>query len=847
MQGVQASCKTLTGAGANIAGLGQPGEHDPAGKQRRHRAKGDHSDALDKSACSHGSGARSGSQDSGIAFSRSDSMRGMGGVLSSVGAASKAVVSGGQAAMHAAAPGIAIGATERLARASQGAMGCAQAAMTQGAQATVTSKTVFGEAAKASSRGFSEALVVTTGVSSLNTGTAAPQMQRHGSRHGSRHSTRHHTSSVDGSSAPSNRRGGGSRRNGEHSDYASDASGASSRGGRSRNGGRSGKDNGPMDPKEKEQRRARRALRKFNSAFRFENGHEPMTDEEWHPMRRTRVLVREANANFPASTSPSRRRGYGTSSSGRNPASSSTVAAPLKAILALNRIRNPKAHATAEPQEVPVLKQAPTGLRASMRVLLTKPAVEMGVLLSVVMYGMFVFFDLGVGLLAADWWRLTWAKVIDSAFLLFFVIELTAKLVAFGPKYVTESPLNMVDAIAIILCASLFILSDVADALTIDKVAPPIEDSDGSIEGLAQSDQLSTVEDAKRAQKIAGIILVLRLARVVRLAAVLVRTMNMSTKLNMASPGATLSLSGLKEAIDANLSGWRGSIVARKWEKVRREESAKSDVDDTHLAEETASFLCSPANQDVIGLLTGNFQTLINVFQKLDHTRDGSLDRSEFIPGMIGLGLSPETSESFFLALDVDGTGGVEVAELFRAGAFLRGGGAKKLVGPAAVKLGNLPGSNGIAGASAPASSTTPAPKTAQQGIAEIGVVGVAEKHLLKLNDCKSKLTMGFSWWTKERWDPSYELRATLRYLKPTKMADAKVRIRMAPPYIFKAGPVEVHSPPPPQTQPVSIPSSQSLHPPSPSLPDTRPLQWEWRHAGDAHPTADDTVRSDAG
>ena len=51
------------------------------------------------------------------------------------------------------------------------------------------------------------------------------------------------------------------------------------------------------------------------------------------------------------------------------------------------------------------------------------------------------------------------------------------------------------------------------------------------------------------------------------------------------------------------------------------------------IADDTRDFLQDSQNQDVVKLLTGNFNTLINVFQKLDKTRDGSLDRSEFIPG----------------------------------------------------------------------------------------------------------------------------------------------------------------------------------------------------------------------
>ena len=77
----------------------------------------------------------------------------------------------------------------------------------------------------------------------------------------------------------------------------------------------------------------------------------------------------------------------------------------------------------------------------------------------------------------------------------------------------------------------------------------------------------------------------------------------------------------------------RGTIVARKWEKIRREESTRPDVDVVRIADDTRDFLQDSQNQDVVKLLTGNFNTLINVFQKLDKTRDGSLDRSEFIPG----------------------------------------------------------------------------------------------------------------------------------------------------------------------------------------------------------------------
>ena len=405
-----------------------------------------------------------------------------------------------------------------------------------------------------------------------------------------------------------------------------------------------------MDPKEKEQRRARRAMRKYTSAFRFENGREPTTDEDWHPMRRTRALVKEGGASFPSARSSSpQKKGWGAALAGasanggeREPRRSSevmTIAAPLKAALAVGCIANAKSILAegAAPAPAPAPPPPPPGLRENMRVFLTKPKVELYILVSVIMYGMFVFFDLGVGLLAAEWWLVTWSKIIDSAFLLFFVIEICAKLYAFGFKYLTSSPLNMVDALAIILMAAVFVLDDLANALGLmgagDDEKPTAIQSQGA-EGLDEGLDIISVEEKKaKDEKMAGIVLLLRLIRVVRLGAVLVRTMNMTTKMNLSRGQKLTNLSGLKEAIDSKQSGWRGTIVARKWEKIRREESTRPDVDVVKIADDTRDFLQDSQNQDVVKLLTGNFNTLINVFQKLDKTRDGSLDRSEFIPG----------------------------------------------------------------------------------------------------------------------------------------------------------------------------------------------------------------------
>ena len=808
MQGGAGGSGNLLQAASNlasgVAGVAPPPGNPDGRSRRQHRAKSDRGSPTTLATGGNGNGANGAPlQKNGIALSSSESMAGVGGVLSSFKNVSKAVVSGGQAAIDAA-PGaaIGIGAAERLARASREVVGSVQAALPVPGD-SVLGRVLQSDASSASVLGMAARMAGTT-ASAPNTGDAAPQRRRHSSRHSSgRHSSRH-SSSVGGSSAaPSSRRSGRGRHSGEQSDYASDASGTSSHGGRSRNGsGRASSAHESMDPKEKEQRRARRAMRKFTSAFKFENGREPTTDEDWQPLRRTRALVREASANVSSSKSSTplkQRAGWGAALAGdrlKRPSSEvMTVAAPLKAALALSRLSNAAAilnQAPAEPVVV-VTPPPPPGFRQHMRAFLTKPTVEFGMLVSVVMYGMFVFFDLGVGMLAADWWRLTWSKIIDSAFLLFFVLELITKLFAFGPTYITSSPLNMVDAFAIVLCASLFILTDVAEALTLSKVAPTTIDSQG-VQGLEQSSELTAGEQVQNDEKMAGVLLLLRLVRVVRLGAVMVRTMNMSTKLNMSRGMESTSLSGLQEAIDSKLSGWRGTIVARKWEKVRREESTRPDVDEIKIADETKDFLQQPANQDVVKLLTGNFQTLINVFQKLDKTRDGSLDRSEFIPGMIGLGLSLEVAEKFFMAIDVDGTGGVEVAELFRAGAFLRGGGAQKKPVTPTPKLG--------LSASAVKLTNHVSSTTAANGVAQIGIAGVEEQktpsdQLKQASSFKAKLKNKVSWWTQERWDPTYEMRSTLRYLKPTKMADAKVRIRMAPPYIFKAGQVEVHSPPP--------------------------------------------------
>ena len=365
--------------------------------------------------------------------------------------------------------------------------------------------------------------------------------------------------------------------------------------------------------------------------------------------------------------------------------------------------------------------------------------------------------------------------------------------------------------------------------------------------------------------------LLLRLVRVVRLAAVMMRTMNTTNSISSSVSDEVKSLSGLKEAIDANLPGYRGTNCAKKWEELRLEQCSKPDIDDPGLAEETALFLADPNNQDVVKLLTGNFQTLINVFRRLDKTKDGSLQQDEFVPGMLSLGLSRDTATRFLNALDVDKTGGVEPAELFRAAASLRAGAYKKDIPSFAEQLAshtgglrarlaswgagkdlmtpehtaelqeafNLFDKDGDGTITTQELSTVlralgqdPSKDEVKDIVNEVDVdgnglldfqefcvlMGAAAPQALGLDKaptlaelrgldpqsesqpslkakgpgCKEKLKMGLSWWTRERWDTSYELRATLRYLKPLKMADYKSNLPVAPPYIFKAGHVQI-------------------------------------------------------
>ena len=135
---MQAACNGVSGVA--------PPPGNPDGKQRRpRRAKSERSSPTSQVATGgNGNGAHGAPlQKNGIAFSSSDPMAGVGGLLNSFTNASKAVVGGGQAAI-AAVPGadIGTGAVERLARASQGTMDCAQAAVA--APADRMSKTVLG-------------------------------------------------------------------------------------------------------------------------------------------------------------------------------------------------------------------------------------------------------------------------------------------------------------------------------------------------------------------------------------------------------------------------------------------------------------------------------------------------------------------------------------------------------------------------------------------------------------------------------------------------------------------------------------------------------------------------------
>lgn len=529
----------------------------------------------------------------------------------------------------------------------------------------------------------------------------------------------------------------------------SGATGSSSRRGKSR--GRGGDDVAHGESLEQnEYRNARHALRHFTKAFQFEHGRAPTTEEDWHPMRRTRGIVRGGNTQFSQLTRPT---------SGLSPEKPKLPGAAEGLLGA------------AAPAAVHAQKTASLGpigrLRASMRFWLSKPWVDAAVLVVVIAYGVFVFFDLGVGALATEAWRETWSKVIDAIFLLLFVIELAAKVLAFGPSYVTDSALNMIDASAIVVCAVLFLLSDITNVI----LATGADDD----------------EAAEDSEKIAALLLLLRCIRVVRLAAVMVRSLNVtSTSITRAQTSHNGSMKNPLKAQRA-ATGYRGSTGAETWEIRRREACERPDADELGVPKETQRFLCDTASEDVVRLLTGEFQTLLTLFKKLDTSGDGSLQREEMIPGLRGLGLSEEVSEKFFAAMDVDNTGGVEVAELFRAGAYLRADGLemrKRLN-----LLANSRKKPSTPTRTAPDGGAAPALK--RRSKLKRLFRGLVPKKCTRLRE---KLLLSIRWWARERWDPSHELKATLMFLKPIKMAQARQKslIQLAPPYLFKPGRIEV-------------------------------------------------------
>ena len=338
-----------------------------------------------------------------------------------------------------------------------------------------------GVALNGASRSTSAVGYTGSGDEGLSRGTAGPHTspRRGSSRHSStssRHGSRH-GSNVSITSGSSHRPGQG-RRNGEQSDYASDASAGlngspvnpkadqlqqngPSLNGKTRSSRRSVRDQGPVDPKQDEQRKAQRALKQYSSAFKFENGRDPVTDEDWHPMRRTRGVVRGGNAHFPAPAPAGAEGGKAAAQNASPGLDGQSTPGPLGDAPATK----PSAAARADAPKKPPEK----GLRGSMRTCLSKPKIDFAMLIVVLLYGLFVFVDMGIGERAAGWWRNTWAKALDSLFLLIFVIELVLKLFAFGPAYLTKSPLSMVDAFAIFLCAGLFVAADLFNGLDLVK------------------------------------------------------------------------------------------------------------------------------------------------------------------------------------------------------------------------------------------------------------------------------------------------------------------------------------------------------------------------------------------
>ena len=554
-----------------------------------------------------------------------------------------------------------------------------------------------------------------------------------------------------------------------------------------------------QEPKGSKVNRYQAALRRYAYAFKVENGRAPNSDEDWRPVRRTRTLVMDSGAPAADPEASSSAEPHGktvaakwlsssmlVASSDESPDSpvASKAAPKTNAVTAFQRVAQPNNSArkvsNAQLNSLRSSKEArdeaqkaerkPASARDRIRNWFEQPAVEMGIIGVVLAYGLFVFVDIAVGKLALGWWRDVGALIVDGFFLSFFLIELAVKVVVYGPASYCSSALNVVDAFAIVLCATLYLLGDLLGVF-------------GS----------SGDDDEEDGNNLGAFLVLLRVVRVFRLAAVMLRTLNASQSVGQkggqrsASAGRRGSFQHRKTGddlvaeLEAELPGYRGTRGARAWEQHRREQAQIRFSPSKGLTEKAKSFF-EQAPPKLVDLLTSDFSTLLELFKALDQDGDGMLLAAELLPGLIQLGLSEETSKALFDALDESNDGEVEVAELFRAGAYLRTRAAP---------------SDNITQQRRNADPRSSPPVLDQQRSATASIA-LRRKHAAKRGfaGCEQKLRTGAKWWLHERWTESSEQSVAWNSQGGTfseiDRENDELTLRMPLPYDFEPGKVSL-------------------------------------------------------
>ena len=534
--------------------------------------------------------------------------------------------------------------------------------------------------------------------------------------------------------------------------------------------------------------RCKAALRKYAWAFEVEHGRPPHTDDDWQPMQRTRALVEGTSATPAQGLQP---QPGAAASTAAVPAIAFNAAAfaAATAFMALRKTPAPPqarpdslqrgtAPCASSPQSSQALWMhkeeevnrlafeaearrlawerlgAVGRLRSRMRAFFERSDVELGVLCVVLLYGLFVFVDLGIGDMAPDGWRNTGALVIDGAFLVFFLGELLLKIVAWGPRSYFASALNLIDGAAIVLCAALFV------AIDLRGVNDPEGDDDGADDAAATgNDELDG--EVGGGDNLGAFLVLLRFVRVFRLAAVMLRSLSKSQTVvldngskmhgaavfsfRFADPAdgeksgeEDTAAEEIEQLYEKFLPGYRGSRSAKRWEEKRQKKAAAGGDAAAKLSTKTEAFLASAA-PEVVHLLTADVATLLDLFRMLDRSGDGVLSKDELMPGLCQLGLPHEQSERLYDALDSSGDGEVCVAEIFRAADYLR-------------RTHRAPHP----------SSPTPRAVSSRESAAPSLSTRLVEAVRHRLDVLREKLTEGYTWWSKERWSVSNDLQAAI-------------------------------------------------------------------------------------